>query len=229
MPKTTASFWVIALVVFCGLGQLASAQCPKIETSGTYTVMDGDLVTFSVSVNAGDLRFSPKYDWTVSAGKLKSGQGTSVIKVDTTGTGGQTVTATIEIGGMPASCTNTASVSSDVDEKPKAKKFDEYGDVNEEDEMARLDNFAIQLMNSPGEQGYVIAYAAKTGKTGESKTAVERARTYLVKTRGLDSSRIVTVDGGKKEKSTRELWIVPAGAAPPGLLATDKKKPAEKY
>ena len=228
MRKPVASFYVVALITLCGLGQWASAQCPKIETSGTYTVMDGDVVTFSVSINSGDLRFSPKYDWTVSAGKLKSGQGTSVIKVDTTGTGGQTVTATVEIGGMPASCTNAASVSSDVDEKPRAKKIDEYGDVNEEDEMARLDNFAIQLMSSPGEQGYVIVYTGKTGKTGESKTAVERARTYLVKTRGLDSSRIVTVDGGKKDKPTRELWIVPAGAAPPGLSAPDKKKPSEK-
>ena len=228
MLKFVASFYVVALIALCVLGQLASAQCPKMETSGTYTVMDGDVITFSVSVNAGDLRFSPKYDWTVSAGKLKSGQGTSVIKVDTTGSGGQTVTATVEIGGMPASCGNTASVSSDVDEKPKAKKIEEYGDINEEMEMVLFDGFALHLANSPGDQGYVIAYAGKSGKAGESRAAVERARTYLVKNRGVDSSRITTVDGGKREKATRELWIVPAGATPPGQTAPDKKKPAEK-
>ena len=147
MLKFVASFYVVALVALCGHGQLASAQCPKIETSGTYTVMDGDVITFSVSVNAGDLRFSPKYDWTVSAGKLKSGQSTSVIKVDTTGTGGQTVTATVEIGGMPASCVKTASVSSDVDEKPKAKKIEEYGDINEEMDLLFAEFMLAHGMN----------------------------------------------------------------------------------
>ncbi len=228
MKKTIASFYVIAILALCGLNQTAWGQCPKIETSGTYTVMDGDLIAFSVSLSGGDRNVSPKYNWIVSTGKLASGQGTSVIKVDTAGTGGQTVTASVEISGLVASCQRTASVSSDVDEKPKAVKVDEYGEVNEEDEMARLDNFAVQLMNRPGEQGYVIASAGKKSKNGETKTVIDRTRNYLVKMRGLDASRLVTVDGGKTENPIRQLWIVPAGAAPPVLLAADKKKGPEK-
>ncbi|HEX3100934.1 MAG TPA: hypothetical protein VHQ01_04030, partial [Pyrinomonadaceae bacterium] len=85
MKKTTA-FYAIAIFALCGFNQTASAQCPKIETSGTYTVMEGDLITFSVSLNGGDRIGQPKYDWTLSTGKIRSGQGTSVIKVDTTGT-----------------------------------------------------------------------------------------------------------------------------------------------
>ncbi len=228
MKKTLASFYVIAIVAFCGLSQTILAQCPRIETSGTYTVVEGDLIAFSVSLNGGDRNVSPKYNWTVSAGKIKSGRSSSVIKVDTTGTGGQTITATVEILGLARSCPSTSSISSDVDARPKATKVDEYGDGNEEGEMARLDNFVIQLMNSPGEQGYVIVTAGKKSKTGETRAAIERTRTYLVKMRGIDPSRIVGVDGGKTENPMRQLWIVPAGAAPPELSAADRKKGPEK-
>ena len=35
-----------------------------------------------------------------------------------------------------------------------AMKFDEYGNIKFNDEKARLDNYAIQLQNEPGAQGY---------------------------------------------------------------------------
>ncbi|HEX3101245.1 MAG TPA: hypothetical protein VHQ01_05615, partial [Pyrinomonadaceae bacterium] len=81
---------------------------------------------------------------------------------------------------------------------------------------------------SPGEQGYIIAAAGKKSKNGETKAALDRTRNYLIKTRGLDSSRIVAVDGGRAENTIRQLWLVPAGAAPPELSVVDKKKGPEK-
>jgi hypothetical protein len=228
MKKFAGSFYAIAIVGLFGLNQMASGQCPRIETSGTYTVVEGDLITFTASLNGGDRSGLSKYNWSVSAGKLASGQGTSVIKVDTTGTGGQTVTATVEIGGLAPACQHTASVSSDVDAKPKAVKVDEYGEVNEETEMLRLDGFAVQLQNSPGEQGYIIVSAGKKGKNGEARAVIERTRNYLVKMRGVEASRLVTMDGGKTDNPLRQLWIVPVGAAPPEFSAADKKKGPEK-
>jgi len=35
-----------------------------------------------------------------------------------------------------------------------ARSFDEYGNIKFNDEKARLDNFAVQLQNAPGSQGY---------------------------------------------------------------------------
>src|SRR5205823_13125607 len=101
---------------------------------------------------------NPTYNWTVSAGTITSGQGTTSITVDTKGLGGQTVTATVEVGGVEPTCTNrTASCSSRVRPRPKpAIKFDEYGNIRFNDEKARLDNFAIQLQNEPTAQGYII-------------------------------------------------------------------------
>ena len=94
-------------------------------------------------------------------------------------------------------------------------KFDEYGNIRFNDEKARLDNYAIPLQNDPGAQGYIIAYGGRRGVAGEAQARADRAKNYLVNTRGIDAGRLVTVDGGYREDLTVELWIVPTGATAP--------------
>ncbi len=60
-------------------------------------VSQGEPITFTALVST-DLDIT--YNWSISAGTITSGQGTSSILVDTQGLGGQTVTATLEIGGI---------------------------------------------------------------------------------------------------------------------------------
>jgi hypothetical protein len=43
------------------------------------------------------------------------------------------------------------------------RKVDEYGAINCEDEMARLDNYAIELQNDPSAQAVVIVYGGRRG------------------------------------------------------------------
>jgi len=170
----------------------------------------GAPVTFTASVN-GDANVT--YNWTVSAGTISSGQGTSSITVDTNGLGGQSVTATVELGGLDPSCSRTASCTASVKPAPQApRKFDEYGNIKFNDEKARLDNYAIQLQNEPTSQGYIIAYGACEG---EAQARADRAKDYLVNTRGIDGGRLVTVDGGCASELKVELWIVPTGATAP--------------
>ncbi|HEX8423234.1 MAG TPA: PKD domain-containing protein, partial [Pyrinomonadaceae bacterium] len=98
---------------------------------------------------------------------------------------------------------------------PTPTQFDTYGRIARNDEKARLDNFAIQLQNDPGAQGYIIAYGGRRGPAGEAQTRADFAKNYLVNSRGIDPGRIVTVDGGFREEATTELWLVPGGATPP--------------
>jgi hypothetical protein len=98
---------------------------------------------------------------------------------------------------------------------PSPTQFDTYGRIARNDEKARLDNFAIQLQNDPGAQGYIIAYGGRRGAAGEAQTRADFAKNYLVNSRGIDPGRIVTVDGGFREEATTELWLVPGGATPP--------------
>jgi hypothetical protein len=184
--------------------------CPAVSVSCPSDVDQGSPITFTASVN-GDANVT--YNWSVSAGTISGGQGTSSITVDTAGLGGQTVTATVELGGLDPSCSRTASCTTSIRApNPPAVKFDEYGNIKFNDEKARLDNYAIQLQNSPGSQGYILAYGSCAG---EAQARADRAKDYLVNTRGIDAARLVTVDGGCRSELTVELWVVPTGATAP--------------
>jgi len=196
--------------------------CPTVSVNcPTELVEVGQPVTFTANVSGGDPNATVTYNWTVSSGTISSGQGTPSITVDTTGlAGGAQVTGTVELGGVAPECTRTASCTTTLQVKAIARKFDEYGNIAFNDEKARLDNFAIQLQNEPGAQGYIIAYGGRRGRTGEAQARADRAKDYLVNTRGLDPGRVVTVDGGYREDLTVELWIVPTGATPPTASPT---------
>jgi hypothetical protein len=103
-------------------------------------------------------------------------------------------------------------------------KFDEFGNLNCEDEMAHLDNFAVQLQSTPGSVGYVIVYGGRSGRRGEARARASRIKAYLVKSRGLDADRVVTIDGGYMESLTTDLWIIPRGVGAPALTPTLQAK-----
>jgi hypothetical protein len=187
--------------------------CPTVSVSCPSQADPGTPVTFTASVS-NDSGLSLTYNWSVSAGTISSGQGTSTITVDTANLGGQTVTATVSLGGADPSCTGTtASCSVTITAPaPPAVKFDEYGNIKFNDEKARLDNYAIQLQNQPGSTGTIIVYGSCAG---EGQTRGDRAKDYLVNTRGIDAGRITVIDGGCRSDLTVQLWIVPAGATAP--------------
>lgn len=193
--------------------------CPNVSVSCPSDVDQGSPITFTAS--AGDA--SVTYNWSVSAGTISSGQGTSSITVDTAGLGGQTVTATVELGGLDPSCSRTASCTTGIRApNPPAVKFDEYGNIKFNDEKARLDNYAIQLQNQPGSEGYILAYGSCAG---EAQARADRAKDYLVNTRGIDAGRLMTVDGGCRSELLVELWIVPTGATAPAASMDNNISP----
>lgn len=221
---------IVTSIFFIAAVAGASAQCPVISMIGPSSdVAPGDTINFIANVSGGDVKSTPTYKWVISAGKIKSGQGTPVIEVDSTGLDGQSVTATADIGGFGMQCPSSGSVTAFVAAAPKgAQKYDEFGKINNEDEMARLDNFAIGLQNDPLATGYIIIYGGRKSKKGYAATTIKRMRTYLVRQRGMDTNRIVTVDGGLREDPSGELWLVPQGAAPPTPSPTVEPKPVVK-
>ncbi|MDQ6652260.1 MAG: hypothetical protein M3Y84_05915, partial [Acidobacteriota bacterium] len=184
--------------------------CPTVSVSCPDSVDVGSSITFTSSLSSSA---NVTYNWSVSAGTITSGQGTSSITVDTANLGGQTVTATVDVGGLDPACSKTASCSTSVKTlNQPATKFDEYGNIKFNDEKARLDNYAIQLQNQPGAQGYIVVYGSCAG---EAQARADRAKDYLVNTRQIDAGRLVTIDGGCRSDLSVELWIVPTGATPP--------------
>ncbi len=188
--------------------------CPTVSVSCPSEVDPNQPITFTASVSGGEAGATFTYNWSVSAGTITSGQGTSTITVDTANLGGQSVTATVSIGGADPSCTGTtASCTTTVKVPPREPtKFDEYGNIRFNDEKARLDNYAIQLQQDPSSTATIIVYGSCAG---EAQQRGDRAKDYLVNTRGIEAGRITVVDGGCRADLTVQLWIVPQGSTPP--------------
>ncbi|MDT5159221.1 MAG: hypothetical protein QOH51_3578, partial [Acidobacteriota bacterium] len=136
--------------------------CPSVSVSCPDTGTIGQPVTFTANVSGGNPNVTPTYNWTVSAGTISSGQGTSSITVDTTGvSGGTTITATVDVGGYDRSCSTSSSCTVNFPLIKTPRKIDEYGNIRFNDEKARLDNYAIELQNDPTSQGYLICYGGR--------------------------------------------------------------------
>jgi hypothetical protein len=198
--------------------QHAPERCPKVAVSCTGDlVISGAPVTFSVTVEGAPAGAKLTYNWTVSAGTISDGQGTSSLVVDTTGVPhSTTLTATVDVTGLPAACPGSASCSTPVSwiHDPH-DKIDEYGNISFEDEKARLDNFAISLMESADMVGYLVAYGGRRARRGEARRRAERAKRYVTQVRGVPASRVVTIDGGHREDLTVELRLRPKDVPPP--------------
>ena len=189
--------------------------CPAIEIVCPTNIAIDQPLTFSSRYTGGvPANVTPVYNWTVSAGTIISGQGTDTIRVDTTGLAGQTVRASLSMGGYNLECSGDCGVSIPLP-KPINRKFDEFPDISRNDEKARLDNFGIELQHDPTATAYVVVYPGRSSKRAEVQHHANRIVDYLVNSRGLDQRRIVTLVGPAKDQLKVELWITPQGATPP--------------
>lgn len=207
-------------------GQDAPASCPAVKVSCPDSVQDGSDLRFTANVSGGPSDITPTFNWAVSAGSIKSGQGTSTIVVDTTGAGGQTITATVDVGGFARECSTSSSCTASVETKAApAVKFGEYVTRDLSANREKLDEFVLALQRDPEAQGYIIAYGGKTSRPEDAQKAADNATHYTMTTRKMDGARTLSGVGGYREEPAVELWIAPPGGAPP--LATPTVAPED--
>jgi hypothetical protein len=200
-----------------------TSPCPyPVLISAPPTVNDGDLITFTADVSySGSSALN--YVWTVTPGEARivSGAGTPTITVDSTGLGGQRITATLVVddgSGEPA-CRVTTTATTTITRKevppPSCRKFDEFPSIAFDDTKARLDNLAIELQNAPDAVAYIFVYAGRTSRVGQADALGRRAADYLENSRGVDARRINIINGGYREDDYIEIWICPPGSPSP--------------
>ena len=168
-------------------------------------------MTFTANVSGGP---AVTYNWTVTGGTIESGQGTPSITVRTSREdAGNTITATVQLGGLDpnCNCTTSASENGPVDRNPEAILVDEFGKLANDDVRARLDAFFVELQNNPSNQGYIINYG-----TDRDIAARERLITNHIAFRRFDRTRITLVRGGDLGTGINtKLYRVPPGAENP--------------
>lgn len=207
----------VALLVVAFIHQGASAQdsqgiCPIINVSTVEPASTGATLIYKANIQSGDSLVTPKFTWTVSAGKITSGQGTSEVTVDPEGA--NSITVTVEVTGYASSCPNKAAYTW-VADRVMSRKFDEYRNLKFSEERLRLDQFAIALHNEPDAKGYIIVYDARHTRKPVAQARGERAKNYLINKRQVQGRQIVIVNGGRREQPSVELFITPRRALPP--------------
>ncbi|MBV9956970.1 MAG: hypothetical protein JO360_01060 [Acidobacteria bacterium] len=214
--------------IFVMQATLRAQECHVVVQSEAEVANAGVPVIFTANAGCSEPIGKAEYQWVVSAGTITSGQGTHQITVDTAGLFLQEVTATVELKEPGAKSYGTATATVTIGGCGLSRKFDQYGELSFNDEKARLDNFAIELQNNPGAQGYIIAYGGRRGHHGEVDARLERIRNYLLNRRGLAPEFTVTLDGGYREEFTIELYIVPRGFDTPTPTPTVSPNEVEK-
>jgi hypothetical protein len=201
---------------------VVTSPCPyPVSLLVDAEVNEGQIITFNADTAYSGT--SPlNYHWSVSPveAKILSNR-ENQITVDSTGFGGQRITATLVVddGSGEAACRQTAQASTLVRpperrERP-SRQFDVCCSCSFDDQKARLDNLAVELQADPTAMTYVIAYGGRTSRIGQGDLLGARARDYLAANRGIDQSRITVINGGFREEDCVELWIIPSGATPP--------------
>jgi hypothetical protein len=191
-------------------------QCPSIKITCTTEVRAGVPVVVSAYLGGVDNKTPLIFDWTLSAGTIISGQGTSSVSVNTTALDGQVLVVTVRINGLAAGCPATASCSVKISEAQIRDPaiFDTYSGLNFDEEKPRLDNFAEQLRAQPNSVGFVIVSPSQHSRAGEAETLARRARKYLITERGIEASRIVIAKDQPQARIKTELQILPPNFAP---------------
>lgn len=89
-------------------------------------------------------------------------------------------------------------------------KFDEFGHLTCKEELARLDNYSTALRKSAGALAVVVVYGGRRDtKQGEVNARLFAIRDRLQKHGAVDSKRIITLNGGFREKLSIQLWMIP--------------------
>lgn len=193
---------------------ISPCACPTLTVSGPAGITNpGDTMTFTATAAGGTTDVT--YNWSVSSGTIESGQGTPSITVRTTREmAGTSVTATVELGGLPAGCNcpNSANETAGIAPKPDAVLVDEFGKLPNDDIRGRLDIFFAELSNNPNNQGYIINYG-----TDKEIAAREKLITNHINFRKFDRSRVTLVNGGASPDGTvkTKLYRIPPGADNP--------------
>ncbi len=204
-------------VVGISLAGLAGAQtpasCPTISVTGPAGITQpGEKFTFAGGVE-GDVPKNVSFQWEVMGGKIVEGQGTLKILADAKWhEGGTTITATLNILGLPEGCPKSVSESAGVACMCASVLIDELGRLPNRALRTRLNKFFTELSNHPNNQGYIIVY-------GTEKEMVSREQ-FIAKEvmfGNFDRSRITIVRGGRHPEGIvyTRLYRVPPGASNP--------------
>lgn len=201
-------FITVVVLVFClaAFAQTPDPDCPSFSLTGpSYAVKPGETMRFIVEVGKEAQKYDVKYFWSVSAGKIVSGQESKILTV--INETGDVLTATIEIKGLPEKCPNTLSETGSIADAHPIYPIlsDEFDNFGRSGTKGRIDSFLYELLNDKNAKGFIVFR--------DDKDLLKRIiylRDYTV-IRKFPLQRLTIVISDKDVQLT-EFWRVPPSA-----------------
>jgi hypothetical protein len=218
MPKRISHLLAILLIVL-SLGLTITAQtiptadCPTIEVNGPVGII-GRWEPFKFAVNVkGKVRGEIKYRWVVSKGQIIEGQGTpeiTVVEPD----GADSLTASVELLGLPEGCARTASETTPSDETVQPILIDELElpitTISEKTLRAAAD----EQKQNPNNKLYLVAYTDKNISQFEVRQGIRRVSDFLIKEMKLTADDF-QIEAVRSETNSVKIYRLPPGADKP--------------
>ena len=215
MRKILKTSILILALCFCALAQTNNtASCPTISVTGPPGIAQpNEPVLFTAAVDEKAKNYNIKYVWTISSGKIVGGQGTATLSV--LPNPGESVTAAIEILGLPEGCSNVASENLPFCGGIPIIIIDEFSASISQIDSARIEAIVSAVKNDPNAQLYIVStFKHKISAQNINKKHKEIAD-VLTKT-GIEKDRITFIYGFADANLTKVV-LVPAGANPPTI------------
>lgn len=86
--------------------------------------------------------------------------------------------------------------------------FDSYPMRTWEDTKARLDIFAVQLESQSTMRGFIIIYVGQGERISKTVALAKRIKTYLLNRHSIAPEQIIVMDGGRRERSVIDFFLV---------------------
>jgi len=194
-------------------------HCHPVSVSNEWWVFKDAPLKYSAIFGSGKPDIQVSFQWSVSGGAITGGQGTDSIVVDVSGISDKSVTATVEVKGLPLECKEKATTTTTII-GAFPFKLDEFQENVSEILKIRLDYLSALLNKDPSLQGYIIVYGGRVGSRGDAAGRAFRAKDYLMNIWGLSPDSFLLAQGGYRENLMFEIWLVKRGSTLPQATPT---------
>jgi|SRR5215213_3689291 len=119
-------------------------------------------------------------------------------------------------------CSGATSGASD--DRASYPPLDKFGNVPTDNERARLDNLAVELLQQVDLKAAIIFYAAScdSAETEYARNRADKARRYMISKRGVHPERVSVINGGNRGEFMMELYLIPARAPSPSPASASR-------
>jgi len=184
------NFILLAFSAAVCLNAQTEHPCPKLELVGPAgLITPEDPVEFRVGSKEGLDLSSIKVKWTVSVGRIVSGDGTPKITFSSERSNAGKVKVTAKVMNLPSDCGSMLLDEWGVMPPIGDPIVDSFGKTSRNDLQARIDNIYAQLNSNPTYEGLLILrFPEKT--TAAYKTSRVKLFLQCLKYRKYDQTRV---------------------------------------